>query len=537
MVKKFIVRANKKASFSTAAMLLAGSSFVALLLGLMRELFLAGGFGATSPEVAAYKVAFTVPDFMFLALTSGALAVTFIPVFNERYLKGNKKSAWELSSSILNIFAAVTFISSVLIIIFAEPLVKYVVAPGLYEQNEQAAFLAISMMRIVAINPLLFSISTVFTSIQQAVGRFFFVAIAPIFYNLSIILGIVFFAPESGLNMGIVGVAIGVVIGSIAQLLVSFGGLAGLGVKYHPIVFWKNKGFIRVFKILPARALDQGIDYVQYVVDIRLASQISIAAIGAYSYAYILHNVPIMLIGVALSTAAFPRLTQRLAQNRPDLFRKDVTKLLRLVIWFSLPAVAVTFLLRGYLVRIIARDGNALIAELLGVFAWVIIFRAIYHVLSRTFYAQQDTKTPLYVSIATVGLNIILAIWWSRPENFGLVGLPLAQLVAAALEALILVVILQKRFPGIVNRPFFGALWRMLSAFGITFWVTWLARRELFELGVQDRGFFTLVSKLGILGLITAVVYIGLSWLFRLEEVDPFIAKIKEVVFKPVRLQ
>lgn len=537
MVKNFLVRANQKASFGVAASLLAASSFVALLLGLLRELFLAGGFGATSPEVAAYKVAFTVPDFMFFILTSGALAVTFIPVFNERYVKGNKKSAWELSSSMINSFAVVTFVTSILIIIFADPLVKYVVAPGLYKQDPQAAFIAISMMRIVAINPLLFSISTVFTSIQQAVGRFFFVSLAPIFYNFSIILGIVVFAPKSGFNMGIMGVAVGVVIGSIMQLLVSFIGLAGLKVDYKPRIFWRNKGFRQVWRILPARSLDQGMDYFQNIVDINLASRISVGAIGAYSYAYILANVPVTLIGVALSTAAYPKMTERLAMGRTDLFKKDVEKLLRLVIWFALPAVLVTFLLRGYLVRIIVRDGNAQIAALVGVFAWVILFRSLYHVLSRSFYAQKDTKTPLYVSVGTVGTTIGLAIWWSQPQNFGLIGLPLSQLVASIFETIILTTILQRRFPHIINRPFLGAVWRMVSAFGITFWVTWLLRREFLELGAQDRGFFTLMSKVGLLGLITALLYIGLSWLFRIEEVDPIIAKARSILFKPIRLQ
>lgn len=110
MVKKFLVRANKQVSFGWAASLLAGSSMAAALLGLLRDRFLAGGFGPKSSEVAAYRVAFTVPDFMFLILISGALAVTFIPVFNERYLKGNKKSAWELSSSLINLFAIITFL-------------------------------------------------------------------------------------------------------------------------------------------------------------------------------------------------------------------------------------------------------------------------------------------------------------------------------------------------------------------------------------------------------------------------------------------
>lgn len=534
MVKRFLVKANQKVSFGWAAGLLAGSSMLAALLGLMRERFLVGGFGAKSPEIAAYRAAFTIPDFMFVILISGALAVSFIPVFNERYLKGNKHSAWELTASIMNLFALITFVASLFIIIFADVLVKFVVAPGF---DEQTRFMAASMMRIVAVNPLLFSISAVFTSVQQAVGRFFFVAVAPVTYNIAIILGIVLLAPSSQFDMGIVGVAVAVALGSILQLLVSFVGMAGLGFEYRPKIFWRNLGFRKVLKILPLRSLDQGMDYIQYIVDINLASRISTAAVGAYSLAYILHNVPIMLIGVALSTAAFPKLTERLAQNRPDLFKNDIRKLLRLVIWFALPTVIVTFLMRGYLVRILAGDGFPDIAALLGIFAWVVLFRALYHVLSRSFYAQQDTKTPLYVSFVAVGLNIVLAIWWGRETSLGLIGLPLAQLVASMLEAVLLSAILVKRFPGIYNKSFYSALWRMLSAFGITFWVAWLLRRGLFELGAEDRGFFTLMPKLGLLCIIISLVYITVSWIFKLEEVAPIVSKARNILFKPVRLQ
>ena len=530
MVKKFLVRANQKVSFGWAATLLAGSSMVAQLLGLLRERFLAGGFGAKSAEVAAYKVAFTVPDFMFFILISGALAVTFIPVFNQRYLNGNKKSAWELSSSLMNLFAIITFFVSILIIIFAPFLVKYLVAPGL---DEHTTFLAVSMMRIIAVNPLLFSISSVFASMQQAVGRFFFVSLAPSFYNLSIIFGIVFLAPR----FGIMGVAIGVVIGSIVQLLVSAVGLVGLGFNYSSFISWKNKGFRQVLKMLPVRSLDQGIDYFQNMVEINLASRISVGAIGAYSYGYILHNVPITLIGVALSTAAFPQMTKRLAQNRPDLFTKELLGLLRLVIWLALPAITVTFLMRGYLVRILVGSGDSEIAAILGIFAWAICFRAIYHVLSRGFYAQQDIKTPLYVSLFAITLNIVLAVILASPNAHGVLGLPLAQVIVAFVEVVVLTIIMIKRFPGMLDRVFFGALWRMLSAFGITFWVTWLLRREFFELGAYDRGFFAIIPKLGILGLVVMLVYVIISWLFQLEEVEPIIAKIRTILFKPIRIQ
>lgn len=530
MVKKFLVRANQKVSFGWAATLLAGSSMVAQVLGLLRDRFLYGSFGLSSAEVAAFKAAFTVPDFMFFILISGALSVTFIPIFNKRYINGNKKSAWELSSSLLNLFAITTFVASILILIFADPLVKYVVAPGL---DEHTTFLAVSMMRIIAVNPLLFSVSSVFAAMQQAVGRFFFVSLAPSFYNLSIIFGVVFLAPK----FGIMGVALGVVIGSITQLLVSVLGLAGLGFEYKPIIFWRNHGLRKLLKILPARSADQGMDYFNNIVEVNLASRLGTGAIGAFSAANTLHNVPITLIGVALSTAAFPRMTERLAQNRPDLFKKELVSLLRLVIWFALPAITITFLMRGYWIRILAGEGQATAAAVLGIFAWAVLFRALYHVLSRSFYAQQDTKTPLYVSIFAIGLNVVLAIILARPSNYGIIGLPLAQVIVAAVEVSILIAILLQRFPGALGRVFVGALWRMLSAFGITFWATWLLRRELFELGASDRGFFTIIPKLGILCTIVLLVYVIVSWIFKLEEVEPIIAKIRTILYKPIRLQ
>lgn len=530
MVKKFLSRANQKVSFGWAAALLAGSSLIGAVLGLLRDRFLYGGFGLESSQVAAFKAAFTVPDFMFFILISGALSVTFIPIFNERYVKGNKKSAWELSGSLINMFAILTFIASILILIFADPLVKYVVAPGL---DEHTSFLAVSMMRIIAVNPLLFSISAVFAAMQQAVGRFFFVSLAPSIYNLSIIFGIIFLSP----SFGIMGVAFGVVIGSILQLLVSVLGLAGLGFEYSPKIFWKNLGFRRLLRILPARSADQGMDYFNNIVEINMASRLGTGAIGAFSAAYTLHNVPITLIGVALSTAAFPKMTERLAQNRPDLFKKELNALLRLVIWFALPAVTITFLMRGYLIRLLAGDGQATAAAVLGIFAWAVMFRALYHVLSRSFYAQQDTRTPLYISIVAVGLNILLAIALARQNAYGIIGLPLAQVIASIVEVVILVAILLRRFPGVLDRVFVGALWRMLSAFGITFWVTWLLRRELFELGAQDRGFLTIVPKLGLLCSIVLLLYVIVSWLFKLEEVEPVIAKLRTILFKPIRLQ
>src|SRR5690606_22060021 len=196
----------------------------------------------------------------------------------------NKLSAWQLCTSMINLMAIVTLIASVLIIIFADPLVRYIVAPGLEESGRS---LAVSMMRVIAVNPFLFAIATVIASMQQAVGRFTFYALAPTIYNIGIIIGALFFT--NGIELfgikifegGIMGVALGVVLGSIMQLLVSSIGLMGLGFDYQFKIYWRNKGFRKVLSLLPARSLDQGMDYVVGIVESNLTSRMASGTVRA----------------------------------------------------------------------------------------------------------------------------------------------------------------------------------------------------------------------------------------------------------------
>src|SRR5665648_818734 len=135
-IKNTVAKFNIKLPIRLAAALLAGSALLSSVLGLFRDRQLNGLYYSTYPQgIDAYTVAFTVPDFMFFILVSGALSVTFIPVFNQRLGSGNKKSAWELSTSLINLMALATLATSILIIIFAEPLVRYVVGPGLDESG------------------------------------------------------------------------------------------------------------------------------------------------------------------------------------------------------------------------------------------------------------------------------------------------------------------------------------------------------------------------------------------------------------------
>ena len=525
-MRKIIARANQRISVGWAAALLASTTLVANLLGLLRERLLLANFGL-SEEVDAYKAAFAVPDFMFFLLVSGALSVTFIPVFTERLVKGNRDSAWQLSSSVLNFLSLITGSVSIFLIVFADPLVRYVVAPGL---SEYATGLAILMMRIIALNPFLFAVSSVFTSVQQAVGRFFFYALAPSLYNIGIIIGIIYFSPR----LGIEGVAYGVLIGSVVQLLTSIVGMIGLKFHYSPGINWRNQGFRRVLELLPARSADQGIDYLNTLVEVNVASRLYKGAIAEYQTAFTLHMVPITLIGVAISTAAFPKMTERLSQGRPDLFKKEIANILGVIIWLSLPAAVIAFFGRGYLVRLLVADGNQTIAKLLGLLVTAIFFRSLFHLISRTYYAQQDTKTPLYISLGAVALNITLAVVLSRPSHYGIFGLAMAQSITALFEVLILFTVMSRRLPGLWDVAFLRRIVVMIPAAAVTAAITYLFVAVLLPLQAADAGFFTLAPKFGLIVMVSLASYVLASYLFGVKEAKPVMERVGDIVFKPL---
>lgn len=533
--KVTLAKANKKLPLQLAAALIAGSTLIASLLGLFRDRLLNGLYYDTYPMgIDAYTVAFTIPDFMFFILVSGALSVTFIPVFNQRLAKGNKRSAWELSTSLVNMLALATLLASVLIIIFAEPLVQYVVGPGL---DESSRALAVSMMRVIAINPFLFAVATVIASMQQAVGRFAFFALAPTVYNIGIIVGTLVFT--NGINLfgwqvfegGIMGVALGVVLGSILQLIISSIGLFGMGFDYRFRIYWKNKGFRQVLRLLPPRSLDQGMDYVNSIVETNLASRMAAGSVRAYQQATALSYVPINLIGVAISTAAFPKMTERLGQGRPDLFKKELQTVLRVIFWLALPVTVIAFFGRGYLVNFIKNGGDQYMASILAILALCILFRSIYFIAARSFYAQQDTKTPLYISLFTIGLNISLAVWFTMGLDMGVHGLAWAALIVSIIEMSILFFVMSRRIPGLFDRPFVNAVVRMASAAGFMAVVTY-ATVFLLPLGADDQSFLASFPKFALIVSISLLAYFIFSYLLKLREVNPILTRIQKILFK-----
>lgn len=528
-MSKHASKAGSRISLGNAATVLIVVALMGQALGFLRNRLISTNFTVHDPGSSdAFFVAFQIPDFFYYAIAGGAIGVALIPFLSDKLERGDRKGLWEITNSLLNLLTVFMFFISLAMMIFAPQLVR-LLAPNLPADHLSEA---ITIMRFISFSPLFFTLSGILTGVQQAYGRFFFYAVAPLIYNASIILSVFLFRN----NLGVVGLGIGALVGAVLQLLVVRFGLIGLGFKYSPKILWKRPDFKGVLRQLPPRSLDQGIDQVNSIVEVNRAQALGVGPVSWYNFALTLHYVPIILIGNSISTAAFPRLTERLSQGRPDLFRRDFRMVLRVLVWITMPIVVVGYFARGYLARLIFGDVAPEVALIFGFLTIAILFRIIYSMFSRFFYAHKDTITPLLVSVFAIGLNIYLAFKLARPGSYGITGLALAQSIVAASEVAILFVFMIRRDPKIfADGKFWGALVRTFSVTGFSVMAAFIMV-SLLPLKITDRGFVTLGVKFGAIASVTLLVHVVMSLLFGLKEPRPVLQKLKQIIIKPIKI-
>lgn len=331
------------------------------------------------------------------------------------------------------------------------------------------------------------------------------------------------------------GVAIGVILGAVMQLIVSLIGLLGLGMDYNFKIKWRNQGFRSILRLLPARSLDQGMDYVNGIVNTNLSSRMGAGAVRSFNQASTLHQMPVNLIGVAISTAFFPKLTEELGAGDKKEFYHTFRQALRTIIWIALPVAIIAFFARGYVTSFISNignnDSNGTIASVLGMLCVAIFARSIFHIASRGFYAFQDTKTPFYVSIVAVGLTVAVSVWFYS-LGLGVDGLGAAQSIGAVIEIIILLWILQKRAGGdLLNKAFWRATGRMLFAGVITGCVAF-SMTKFIPLMATDSSLVITIPKFLLIAGVSLIAYLIASYFLDLKEAKPVFKYIKKILFR-----
>ncbi|OGD41741.1 murein biosynthesis integral membrane protein MurJ, partial [Candidatus Azambacteria bacterium RIFCSPLOWO2_02_FULL_42_10] len=359
---------------SSAALIVAFFSLISRLFGLWRDRLLAGQFGA-SRTLDIYFAAFKVPDLVYNLLIVGAISSAFIPIFYERLTK-DKNEAWQFAANVLNVLIFALIIFSAVLMIFAPQLIN-LVAPGFDSASKE---LAIKISRILFLSPLLLGISAFAAALLQAFSKFLITALAPIFYNLGIIFGIVYLTPR----YGIWGLAHGVIIGALLHFLIQVPALAGTGFRLRALLNFKESGLIKMAKLWLPRTLSLLAFQINGVFLTAIASILATGSIAIFHFADNLRWVPIGIVGIAFSTAAFPAMSLSYAQGKKDLFLKRFSLAVKQAMFIVIPLSLFIFALRAQIIGIVLRTGNfsvqdaRLTAAMLGIFAFGIFAAALF---------------------------------------------------------------------------------------------------------------------------------------------------------------
>jgi putative peptidoglycan lipid II flippase len=416
------------------------------LLGLLRSVVIADQFG-TGPELSAFWVAFRLPDLIFQLLAGATLGSAFIPTFARLLNRDGEEAGWRLASSVLNIVFLATIVFALLGFIFA-PLLVPIMAPGLGSDTGQEAelrSLAVELTRLMMLSPILFAISGMFMGILNARHHFLFPAIAPMLYNVAIIVGAL-------VSDDVRGLALSVVVGAGLHLFVQMPALAAVGMRYYPIAQWRDAAVREVGRLMAPRVLGLAAFQLNFLITIFFASLVSDEAISVMNYAWLIALTPLGLFGMAISTAVFPTMAEQAVVDRQQL-RRTLEQSMKMILFLTLPSAVGLMILARPLVAFLFEHGDFpasssdLTANALIFYSIGLVGHATIEILSRGFYALSDTRTPVAFAILSMVANLILSAILVWP--FEVSGLALAVSLATLGEAVLLLVTLRARIEGL----------------------------------------------------------------------------------------
>ena len=426
-----------------AAVLMA-SFVLSRVLGLAREVAISARFG-TSAEFDAYVAAFRLPDLAFLLFAGGALSSAYIPLYREVLGRDDPAAARAFSSTALNavIMAVGFFVAAVILL---APLIVPLFTPGF---DAETRTLTVALLGIVAFSPLLLAASEVLTATLHTRRHFLLPALAPLLYNAAIIGGVVALAAR----WGIYGVAFGVLIGAGLHLLVQVPAFRALGPGYRLTLDPRLPELTRLLRAAaPRMAGLVSVHLALMFIMVTLASALGAGAVAALHYAWTLMMLPLGVFGMAVARAWFPRFAAAAAPGPTPLLARQLTTAIRAVLFFLLPAAAGLMLFAPLVVAALFQRGEFDAAST-DLTAWALLFFGVglaghgaVEVLNRGFFALQDTRTPVLIGIASMGLGIVLALLLRGPLAQG--GLALGISLAVLLEAVWLWLLLARRVPG-----------------------------------------------------------------------------------------
>jgi putative peptidoglycan lipid II flippase len=438
----------------------AGKVMVALLLSsivnLASLILTATTFGATA-QMDAFNAANRVSETLFVLMAGGALGSAFIPTFTGLLTKGERNLAWRLASAISNLLLIGSIIAACLAAIFAQPLVRYVLAPGFASEPDQLV-LTVNLLRIMLPTVAIFGISGLFMGILNSHQVFFIPALTPAMYRLGMIFGVLFLTP----TMGIYGLAWGVLVGACLHLVLQVPSLVRLRGDFSPTLGLKIPEVRQVGLLMLPRVFGQAVVQLNFWVNTRLSSYMIFGSLSGLTWGFNLMLLAEAIIAQSVATAAMPTLSAQFALGKTEDIRNTLASSLRGILLLAIPASLGLILLRQPIVMLMMQYGNFTAAST-QLISWALLWYAagmvghcVVEIMARAFYAMQDTKTPVFIGALAMGLNVGFSLffsnWFTRLGWMPHGGLALANSLATGLEASMLWVFMRRRLGGIEGR-------------------------------------------------------------------------------------
>jgi putative peptidoglycan lipid II flippase len=520
-------------TLARAGMIVSGAFLFSRVLGWVRLVVIGNTLPAS--ELDAFFAAFRLPDLMFQLVAAGALSSALIPVLASVTASDGEQRAWRVVSTVTNLMLIALVVLGVIVFVGAD-----VIVPA-YAGGFDAPTLArtIELTRIMVLSPIFLALGAVATSVLNSRGRFAAAAVAPSVYNLAIIAAAIVLGP----SMGAVGLAIGVVVGSLGHLLVQVPPLRAIGFHYQPLIDTADAAARKALALMAPRAIGLGATQITFLVVTGLATGLGPGAVTAFTYAFTLLQIPIGVIGVPLGVVLFPSLSRGIAGGNRAEFVGLLTRALRFLTVLMLPIAVIGAILSIEIVAVLFggfdRSVIELTADTLRAFLIGLVAHALIAVLARAFYALHDTRTPVAVAVMAVVLNTTLAV--ALVDPLGLPGIAFAIAIAAWLEATLLFLLLRRR----VGRLGFAAVaWlglRVLLATAIAGLAGLVVHDKVAPVLAPDPaagGFANVPGLIGVIAIVSAVygaVFVVAALALRIEELRSIVGIMVDALRRPRR--
>lgn len=514
---------KSKVTLKGAALIVMSSIIVSRITGFLRELLVPNMIGVD--EVGdAYTVAFKITGLMYDLLVGGAISSALIPLLSGYIVKDEEEEGWKAVGTFMNIVFIAMIVFCALGMIFT-PKIMPLVAAGF--KSEYQRELSVKLTRILFPSVCFLMLAGFSNGILNSYNKFAVASYGPCIYNVGCAASIYLLSNTRG---GVCWVAYGVTVSSFVYFVFQMT-FASRNMKYYrPKIFFKHEGFRKLFKLAIPSMISSSIVQINVLISSTFSSLFKAGSVTAFSMADRVWQMPYGIFAQGIATAILPSLSAKLAVGKVDEFRKTWLKSLRITLLLTIPSAVGFVVLKREIIQTIFKFTNKFNDEFVGVSANVLMYfsialitQSLVLIITRAFYANNDTKTPLYINSSTIVLNLVLSYIFCKCTNLGVSGMALSYSIASTVNAVILFVVFNKKTGGLINRDILEFCKKTILCSVFMGVAIVLVRYFLPEVG--DNKIVQLMSLCVNIGTGVIVYFIGI-WIAKVAEVREFVTSL-----------